>query len=120
MTQKELDILNNKRYILIDTSNKNDPIISYGELYNNDEPNACIIAFISILSELIVRVTPSNPYDSGQYNIYTDKLIKVIRKGIKAAVDLKISLISDSNKSNVITNSNKNKRNLFSTKILKQ
>lgn len=115
MTQKELEILNNKKYILIDTSDKNDPFISYGELYNHDEPNASIIAFISILSELIIRVNPSNPCDSGQYNIYADKLIKVIRKGIKAAVDFKTSLISNSSrcKTNL---SNDDKRKLFSTK----
>ena len=117
MTQKELEILNNKKYILIDTSDKNNPFISYGDLYDHNEPNAAIIAFITMLSELIVRVNPSNPRDAGQYNIYTDKIIKVIRKGIKAAIDLKISLIRnmDSNNDNK-TNLQNNKLQLFSTK----
>lgn len=33
MTKKELDILNNGKYVLIDTSIKNDPDIIYGQLY---------------------------------------------------------------------------------------
>ena len=92
MTKKELDILNNGKYVLIDTSIKNVPDIIYGKLYNPKEPNACIIALISILSNLIYSIEPPQKNDIGFYNKYTDKLVAAIRHGIKAAVDLKINM----------------------------
>lgn len=92
MKQQEIDIINNGRYVLIDTSIKDNPDILYGPLYNHKEPNACIIALISILSSLIYSIEPPQKNDIGFYNKYADKLVATIRKGIKAAINLKLGL----------------------------
>lgn len=92
MKQQELNIINNGKYVLIDTSIKDNPDIFFGPLYNQKEPNACIIALISILSNLIYSIEPQQKNDIGFYNKYADKLIAAIRRGIKAAVNLKLGL----------------------------
>lgn len=117
MKQQEVNLLNKGTYVLIDTSVKDKPEIYYGSGYNDKEPNACIIALISILSGVIFAIKPTDSRDIGLYNRTADKFINIIRKGIKAAVDLRINIEKKSaaNKPSQYVPSKKNSK-IFSTK----
>lgn len=118
MKQQEINLLNKGTYVLIDTSIKDKPEIYYGDRYSDKEPNACIIALISILSGVIFSMKPEDSRDIGLYNRTADKFIGIVKKGIKAAVDLRINTErqSPTNKKEHIIQRNK-KHNIFSTKV---
>lgn len=117
LKQQEVKLLNKGTYVLIDTSVKDRPEIYYGDRYSDKEPNSCIIALISILSGVIFSMKPEDSRDIGLYNRTADKFIAIIKKGLKAVIDLRINTEKKSrtSKSSHIPSTIK-KHKIFSTK----
>ena len=116
LKQQEINLLNKGTYVLIDTSVKDRPEIYYGDRYSDKEPNSCIIALISILSGVIFSMKPEDNRDIGLYNRTADKFISIIRKGLKAAVDLRINTEKKPMANKKLHVPPVKKHNIFSTK----